>query len=352
MARIFQPLLFMLARCTRNQLIRQVEFLKVENQMLRMRVPRQKIILKPEERTRLIRLGQAIGPAMRHLITIVDYTTYRTWIRRLQGKQPRKQMGRPRTPEVIRELVLKLARENHWGYTRILGELRKLGYRKISRQTVVNILKQAGFDPDSRRGPGSWDELLKMHAETLWQCDFFSKRILSRLGVPQVFALVFLNVATRRVWVSPCAQKPTGAWVKKQVDAFLEHAAREGLPVTLVSRDRDKLYRNNFDHIMGVHGVDINMLAYRSPNLNAYVERFVQSIQQECLDHFLIFGERHFDYLVREYVEHYHQERPHQGLENQLIAGQPPPAPPDTDGEVRCRTRLGGLLRHYYRAAA
>ena len=350
MARIFQPLLFMLARCTRNQLIRQVEFLKVENQMLRMRVPRQKIILKPEERTRLIRLGQAIGPAMRHLITIVDYTTYRTWIRRLQGKQPRKQMGRPRTPEVIRELVLKLARENHWGYTRILGELRKLGYRKISRQTVVNILKQAGFDPDSRRGPGSWDELLKMHAETLWQCDFFSKRILSRLGLPQVCALVFLNVATRRVWISPCTAKPTGPWVKQQIYAFLEHAHREELPVKCVSRDRDKKYRSNFDQILERQDIDVKVLAHRAPNLNAYVERFIQTIQVECLDHFLAFGEKHFDYLVREYVEHYHQERPHQGLENQPIAGQPPPAPPDS--EVRCRTRLGGLLRHYYRAAA
>ena len=96
--------------------------------------------------------------------------------------------------------------------------------------------------------------------------------------------------------------------------------------------------------------MDVRMLAYRSPNLNAYVERFVQSIQQECLDHFLIFGQKHFDYLVREYVEHYHTERPHQGLKNQLITGEPPPALPCD--EVMCRTRLGGLLKHYYRIAA
>ena len=94
----------------------------------------------------------------------------------------------------------------------------------------------------------------------------------------------------------------------------------------------------------------MNVLAHRAPNLNAYVERFIQAIQVECLDHFLAFGEKHFDYLVREYVEHYHEERPHQGLENQPIAGQPPPAP--LDGAIRCRKRLGGLLRHYYRTAA
>jgi putative transposase len=88
-------------------------------------------------------------------------------------------------------------------------------------------------------------------------------------------------------------------------------------------------------------------LAYRSPNLNAYIERFIQTIQQECLDHFLIFGEKHFDYLVLEFVEHYHTERPHQALGNTLIDGQTR----FVTAEIRCRTRLGGLLRHYQRAA-
>ena len=66
-------------------------------------------------------------------------------------------------------------------------------------------------------------------------------------------------------------------------------------------------------------------LAIRAPNTNAYVERFIQTLQVECLDHFLVFGEKHLDYLVREYVEHYHTERPHQGLGNRLVIGEPPP---------------------------
>lgn len=349
MQRTYQPLLFFLARCSRNELIRQIEYLKAENEMLRKRVPLKKIVLDHEERSRLIQLGEAIGPAVQHMITIVLYSTYRCWIRKQQKKEPRKRMGRPRTPEAIRKLVLKIAQETNWGYTRILGELRKLGYMKISRQTVVNILKAEGLDPGPRRGPGSWDELLKMHAETLWQCDFFSKRILSRMGMPQVCALVLLNVATRRVWISPCTKKPSGAWVKQQLDAFFEHVDREGLRVAQVSRDRDKKYRNNFDLIMDAHDVEVRVLAHRAPNLNAYVERFIQSVQVECLDHFLVFGEKHFDYLVRQYIEYYHEERPHQGLENKLLSGEPPPA---TEGDVQCRTRLGGLLKHYYRAAA
>jgi putative transposase len=282
------------------------------------------------------------------MITIVGYRTYLSWLRNLRNQAPIKRMGRPRTAESVRELVLKLARENNWGYTRILGELRKLGFQGISRQTVVNILKREGLDPGSPRGPGTWNDLLKTHAETLWQCDFFSKRVLSRLGMPQVFALVFLNVATRRVWISTCTQKPTAEWVAEQAQAFMSHASQSGPPARLVSRDRDCLYRSNFDQVLEQQGADVMRLVFRSPNLNAYVERFIQTIQVECLDHFLVFGEKHFDYLVREFVEHYHTERPHQGLENRLLTGEPPPA---SSGEIKYRSRLGGLLKHYHRAA-
>jgi len=349
MERLFQPLLFFLARCSRNQLIRQIEFLKAENELLRKRVPRQKITLNHEERARLLKLGQAIGPGVAKLITIVHCHTYRRWLWNANNHTAKKRMGRPRTPEAIRELVLKLARETGWGYTRILGELRKLGYTKISRQTVVNILKKEGLDPWPKRGPGTWDELLKMHAETLWQCDFFSKRVLARRGIRQAFALVFLNIATRRVWVSPTTCHLTDCWIEEQLKAFREYTEKSGLKVALVTRDRDRNYRRAFDKALTDHGAEVMPLTYRSPNLNAFVERFIQTIQVECLDHFLIFGEKHFDYLVREYVEHYHKERPHQGLHNRLISGQPPP---ESVGEVQCRTRLGGLLKHYYRAAA
>jgi len=151
--------------------------------MLRKRIPRYGIRTTEAERKKLIELGIAVGPGLHKLITIVASCSYRRWIQRLNNKPPKKRMGRPKTPEAIRKLVLKIAQETGWGYTRVLGELRKLGYTKISRQTVVNILKREGFDPWPKRGPGTWDELLKRHAETLWQCDFFSKRVLSRHGI-------------------------------------------------------------------------------------------------------------------------------------------------------------------------
>lgn len=190
MSRIFQPLLFLLARCTRNELIRQTEFLKAENQILRQRVPKKRIFLSDDEKTRLIDLGQAIGPALKHLLTIVSYATYRRWVRNAAGEcpEPKKKMGRPRTKEEVRDLILKLARETGWGYTRIMGELKKLGIKPPSRTTVKNILKENGFDPGPTRGKGSWSEFLEMHADSLWQCDFFSKRIVTRFGLKQVSA--------------------------------------------------------------------------------------------------------------------------------------------------------------------
>jgi putative transposase len=105
---------------------------------------------------------------------------------------------------------------------------------------------------------------------------------------------------------------------------------------------------------MAKAGIRAKRLALRAPNTNAYVERFIQSIQVECLDHFLVFGEKHFDYLVGEYVKHYHMERPHQGLGNRTPMDEALPDQQESTalGEVRSRGRLGGLPRHYERAAA
>ena len=354
MGRIFQPLLFMLARCTRHELIRQIEFLKAENEILRSRLEKHHLQLRPAERARLLELGKAIGPALERVISIVRYQTFRRWLRDERQQKPVRKCGRRPTSEYVRKLVIRIAQETGWGYTRILGELKKLGVTRISRQTVVNILKEAGLEPGPRKGPGSWDEFLKMHAETLWQCDFFSKRVISRLGLPQVFAMVILNVATRRVWVSPATRNPTESWVEEQARAFVAYAQAENLNVALVTRDNDQIYKQGFDRVMNEAGVEAKRLAIRAPNTNAFVERFIQTLQVECLDHFLTFGEKHLDYLVREYVEHYHAERPHQGLGNLRIGERAPPiAAPAVDlAGVERRTRLGGLLSHYVRRAA
>jgi transposase len=164
MTPILHPIFALLASVTRQELARQVAYLKEENRILRARLP-ERLIATPEERRRLLKVGRKLGVQLRNLISIVSYQTFVRWIREKEdahtAKQTKRKPGRPRTPDDIRELVLKLARENDWGYTRILGELRKLGIRSISRQTVKMILKEHGIDSGPQRGKGSWEARLR-----------------------------------------------------------------------------------------------------------------------------------------------------------------------------------------------
>jgi len=146
MLRLFRPLFLLLAHATDRQLARMVAYLKVENRLLRDRLPR-RLKISVQERGRLVTLGRPLGSAMRHLVTIVTPRTFARWLkgdgRGATAKRQRKP-GRPRTPDEIRDWVVRMARETGWGYSRILGELKKLGIRAIAKSTVKNILKEAG----------------------------------------------------------------------------------------------------------------------------------------------------------------------------------------------------------------
>ena len=165
--------------------------------------------------------------------------------------------------------------------------------------------------------------------------------------------LAFLNVGTRRIFVSPCTGHPNSEWVAQQAETFVERARQEKLKVDLVFHDSDRKLGKPFDEALSSHGLRPRRLRPRSPNLNAFVERWIQSIQVECLDHFIVLGEAHLNYLVAQYVEHFENERPHQGLGNKLVvAGKSPKSDVPLLGQVKCRERLGGLLKHYERRAA
>ncbi len=203
MGNIYRSLLLVLVGATQKELARQVRYLTVENQLLRSRLP-SRVTLTPQERNRLVRFGAKLGRAIDQLVSIVHPDTLRRWIRedRHGNERCRSLAAGDAPPEQIRRLILKLARENGWGYTRILGELKKLRVRSVSRNTVKNILKANGLDPGPQRGPGTWDEFLKIHAVTFWQCDFFSKRVLTPKGFKELFVVVFLHVQTRRVFLT------------------------------------------------------------------------------------------------------------------------------------------------------
>jgi putative transposase len=229
--------------------------------------------------------------------------------------------------------------------------------KSVSRNTVKAILKENGLDPGPQRGRGTWDNFLKIHAATLWQCDFFSKKVLTPKGLRDIFVLVFLHVETRRVFVTPATFKTGDAWMREQAEAFVQHVKDSDLKADIVMHDRESKFTADFDQTLRDAKLRVQKAAYRSPNTVAFVERFIQTMQQECLDYFIVFGERHMNHLVKEMVAFYHESRPHQAKDNDLLV-------PDADAktadepevlrltDVRCKERLGGVLKHYYRKAA
>jgi len=215
MPRLLQPLWFILASMTDRKLAQMVEYLKEENRILRSRLPRN-ITVTPRERNRLVKLGKKLGSAINELISIVTPRSFARWVvgdripkRRRVDRKP----GRPRTGEEIRELILRLARKTGWGYARVLGELKKLGIRTISKTTVANILREAGLDPGPKRGEGSWSDFVQRHAATLCACDFISVRSMTTRGFVDLFVLFFIHVGSRRVFVSGISANPDHEWV-------------------------------------------------------------------------------------------------------------------------------------------
>jgi putative transposase len=186
MSRIFHPLFYLLASATRSELGRQVAYLKTENQILRSKIPG-RVLVTPTERRQLCQAARGMKRSLlKELVAIVQPATLLKWLNadnvpKPKSKPSTRKPGRPRTLEPIRELAIQIAIENNWGYSRVLGELRKLSFQ-ISRQTVKNILVEHGIDPGPKRGKGTWDEFIKIHASTLWSCDFLSKRMWTPRG--------------------------------------------------------------------------------------------------------------------------------------------------------------------------
>jgi len=219
---------------------------------------------------------------------------------------------------------------------------------------VANIMREAGLEPGSKRGEKTWDGFLRMYGATLWQCDLFTKRAWTLRGRRYLYVLVFLNVATRKVFVTRATEHPNSQWVTEPAAEFVRHARDRKLGIDLVFHDADRKFGRAFDSTLRQGGLRPRRLRPRSPNLNAFVERWIQPIQIEYLDYFIVLGATHLNHLVQEFVAHYHEVRPHQGLDNRLIVpGKPPPdeAIPSLQ-QIKCRQRLGGLLKYYERRAA
>ncbi|MFL5327509.1 MAG: integrase core domain-containing protein [Gemmataceae bacterium] len=350
MTKLVQAFFLLLASATDRQLAQMVEYLKQENRILRARLPK-RLVVTPSEQRRLVKLARPLGSIINQLIGIVSPRTMRRWLALSPRKPLRYRPGPKGTSTPVKDLVLRLAEENHWGYTRILGELKKLGIR-ISRTTVINILKQGGFDPGPKQGRGSWAEWLTRHAKTLHACDFFTQKVWSIRGPVDFFVLVFLHVGTRRLHIVGATTNPNTAWVKQQARNYILHCEQAGLELGHLVHDHDTSFSRTFDAIFQSDAVDVRRVGPVAPNLNAYCERVIQTVQQECFDHFTVFGEAHLRWLCSEFEAHYNAERPHQGMGNSPLSGADPPVTDlPSNHRIVSSERLGGLLKSYRRVA-
>ena len=251
----------------------------------------------------------------------------------------------------VEQLIVRLAEENRdWGYDRIAGALANLGYR-VCDQTVGNVLQRHGLPPaPERRRTTTWSAFIRTHLALLAGTDFFTAEVLTLRGLMTYYVLFFIHLESRRVDIAGITIHPNEPWMKQMA----RNVTMEGCGILRDCRyllqDHDTKFTQSFRAIIASGQVEPLVLPARSPNLNASAERWVRSVKEECLSKVILFGERSLRRALSEYVDHYHEERNHQGKDNVLLF----PRNWDLDRErcVQCRERLGGLLRYYHQEAA
>jgi transposase InsO family protein len=303
----------------------------------------------------LARKAKAVGrKALLELDTIVSPDTLLRWHCRLIAQKwnfvQRRGTGRPRITREIAELIVRMAQENpDWGYTRIRGALANPEHC-VGRGTVANVLKRSGIEPSPERGKRTqWSTFLKAHWNVLFAADFLTVEAWTGRGLVTHYALFAMSLADRVVAVAGITTRPNEAWML-QIGRNLTDLESDVLRSNqYLIIDRDSKYTTQFRRLIQDSGAEVIRLPPNSPNLNAYAERFVRSIKEECLNKIIFIGQASLRRALREYIEHYHQERNRQGLGYRLIRLRQSAA---SDGCVRRRQRLGGTLNFYYRQAA
>ena len=358
-----QFIIAMVAHAINERMARRVDYLHEEVRVLKEALAAAtgtiRIDFTADQRRRLALKGKLLtAEERRACCQIVRPETILAWFRQLASDKydssDTRKVGRPRKASEIRRLVVEMARDNPgWGYTRIRDAMRGLKI-EIGRTTVASILADAGVEPAPERNrKRTWAHLLKSHWETLYACDFFSVEVLGMFGTVRYMVFFVMCIKTRAVRIAGVRIAPDGDWMKQiarnlldPVDGFLRNASH-------LIHDRDPVFTEAWTALLETGGVTCVPIPARSPNCNPHAERFVKSIRSECLDRFVIFGERHLRHLIREFAAHYHTERYHQGLGSQIIMPTPSPSNDNASlGAIGRRSRLGGLLNFYRREAA
>jgi transposase InsO family protein len=349
----FQLLLATFAGWVGRQQSAVIAYLVEENRVLKeqLKTSGKRLRFTNEQRRRLAAKGKPLGRrVLRQIATIVTPDTILAWHRKLIAAKwtyPHKRVGRPGVMKEIRGLIVRMAEENpSWGYARIQGALKHLDHR-VARSTIAKVLKEHGIHPSHDR-PMSWRTFVRSHAHVIATADFFTTEVWTARGLTRYFTLFVIDIATRRVHIAGTTTNPTSAWMEQIARNLMdcEEGFLAGRRFLII--DRDAKFSREFKSILEGSGVEILLTSYLAPNMNAYAERFVKSVKLECLDQMIFLGRASLVRAITEYAAHYHEERSHQGIGNELISG----VASQNEGSVEVRERLGGLLKYYHRRAA
>ena len=340
-----------------QELLMRNEYLVTENRILRSQI-KGRLRLSDGERKALAEIGQKLGKqALKEVAKIVKPDTILGWHRQLvaqkfDGSRQRKAPGRPAIDQELEALVVRMVSENRsWGYDRIVGALANLGYT-LSDQTVGNILKRHGLPPaPERKTTTTWKEFIRTHMDVLVATDFFTAEVWTWGGLVTYDVLFFIHLESRKVHMAGVTPYPNEQWMIQIARNVTMEEWGFLSPGQYLIHDRDGKYCPAFQQIIDAAGVTRVPLPPRSPNLNAYAERWVRSVKEECLSRLILFGEASLRHALTQYVAHFHHERNHQGKGNVLLF---PTVNQDAEraGPLQCRERLGGLLKYYTCEAA
>lgn len=359
-AQLFSLLLDLFTTKLRSEQQKDLEILLLRQQLriLQRRSP------KPPQLSRWEKLGLAILAAnftrfgrgaktkLHDALLLFKPDTVLKWHRELVRRKwtfaNKAKNGRPVTNSELQELLLRLARENpSWGYSKLHGELLKLGYT-IGRSTVRDILKRQHIAPAPERAEngGSWSNLLSHYGQQILATDFFT---VETALLKTLHALFFIEIGSRRVHFAGCTEHPTAEWVTQQARQLTWTLQDEQKSIRFLIHDRDAKFPSRFDTVFASEGIEILRTPYRTPTANAFAERWVRSVREEVLDKLIIINQAHLRRVLTEYVSYFNNARPHQGLEQRC------PIPIERglrSGTVKRHDVLGGIIHNYDRDAA